>query len=326
MESDPVICISPVFKGAMALSDLLSSEGAIHFLTDKASIHNDGYLFQILYPDFVFCLSLQNGSLVFQRNDSVSVLTLDELLEDKRHLMIFAMWSYDAITLDCRAGDKVKRLELPTIPTAPPAKLIRWARKNKLIPTQSYKSEEEFRERIHSSLITINQKIREADAYKSFWNVKYDGNNIVERQPKKEVEIQPLIQCFLSDQMLLGNIEVIPEYKTGEGHLDFLFVSQVDGLGICKFCAEFKLAHSDDLDNGLCYQLPKYMDVSNATYGAYCVLNYKGDWFGRPNLKDDEALDFHLNLLKIKSKNPVHENIRCFIFDLGKPATASKKS
>lgn len=153
----------------------------------------------------------------------------------------------------------------------------------------------------------------------------YDGNKIISRQPKKEVEIQPLIHCFLSDQMLLGNIEVIPEYKTGEGNLDFLFVGQVDGLGIRKFCAEFKLAHSNDLDNGLWYQLPKYMDVSNATYGAYCVLNFEGDWFDQPNLKRGEALDVHLNLIPSKLRKPVHENIRSFIFDLRKPATASKK-
>jgi hypothetical protein len=325
MEEDPVVKISPIFRGAITFADLLSSEGTLQFFTDKNSIQGGGFLFQILYHNFIFCLSIQNNSIIFQRNDTVVILTLDELLDEKRNLGIFAMWSYDTLTIDCRSGDKEKSVAYSTVPTAPPAQLIKWARKHKLIPTQTYKTEEEFREKIYASLMTINEKIRAADAYKSFWNIVYHGNAIIDRQPKKEVEIQPLIQCFLSDQMLLGNIEIIPEYKTGEGSLDFLFVGQVDGLGVCKFCAEFKLAHSNDLDNGLRYQLPKYMDVSNATYGAYCVLNFKGDWFDQPNLKEDERLDLNLELIRITSRNPVHQNIRWFIFDLGKPATASKK-
>ena len=326
MEKDPVVKLSSTFKGAITLLDLLNSEATLSFEIDKHSIRGSRrFLFKVLYDNYIFCLSIQNKSVVIQRNNVTSVLTLDELLEENRNIRIFAMWSHYKLVLDCRAGRKWKRVEVPTTPIAPPAQLIRWARKHNLLPTETYKTEEEFRERIHASLITINQKIREADAYKSFWNIVYDGNTITERQPKKEVEIQPLIHCLLSDQMLLGNIEIIPEHKTGEGNLDFLFVGQVDGLGICKFCAEFKLAHSKDLENGLWYQLPKYMDVSNATFGAYGVLNFKGDWFDQPDLKRGETLDLHLDLIPTKVRKPVHENIRNFIFDLGKPATASKK-
>jgi hypothetical protein len=326
MEQDTVVRFSPAFKGAITLSDLLSSEGTLIFVTEQHSIQSGGFLFHILFQNFVFCLSFQDNSIVIQRNDTVSILSLEELLEEEnRNLGIFVMWSHYKLILDCRSGDKVKRVEVPTMPTAPPAQLITWARKHKLIPTETYTTEEEFREKIHASLSTINQKIREADAYKSFWNIVYEGNRIINRQPKKEVEIQPLIHCFLSDQMLLGNIEVIPEYKTGEGNLDFLFIGQVEGLGICKFCVEFKLAHSVDLDNGLLHQLPRYMDVSNATYGAYCVLNFKGDWFDQPKLKEGENLGVNLHINQLKSRNPVHERIRWFIFDLAKPTTAGKK-
>lgn len=325
MKKDPVVIISPVFKGAITLADLLNSEGTLSFVTDYRSIQANGFLFQVLYEGFVFCLSIQDCSVVIQRNDTVSVLTLDKLAEESRNIMIFAMWSHYNLILDCRVGNEGKRVEVPTIPTAPPAQLIKWARKHNLLPVTTYNSEEQFREKIHASLITINQKIQESDAYKSFWNIIYDGNTIIDRQPKKEVEIQPLIHCFLSDQMLLGNVEIIPEYRTGEGNLDFLFVGQVDGLGLYKFCAEFKLAHSNDLENGLWHQLPKYMDVCRATYGAYCVLNFKGSWFDQPKLKRDDRLDMHLFLIPSHVRKPVHENIRWFIFDLGKPETASKK-
>lgn len=158
MEKDPVVIFSPALKGAITLSDLLTSQGTLQFVTDKHTIQSGGFLFQVLYHNFIFCLSIQNNSIVFQRNDTVSVLTLDELLEENRNIMIFAMWSHDTLTIDCRAGNKAKRAEIPTVPTVPPRQLTTWARKHKLIPTQTYKTEEEFREKIYASLITINQK------------------------------------------------------------------------------------------------------------------------------------------------------------------------
>ena len=191
MAKAPMVGFSPTFKGAYTQSDLLHSEGTFFFLSDKDSIERGGYIFKVLYHNFIFCLNIQNNSVVLQRNAHVAVVTLDELLKENRHIGIFAMWSHDNLTLDCRAGETAaKRTEISTTPTAPPSQLIRWARKQNLIPTETYKTEEEFREKIHAGLLTVNQKIREADAYKSFWNIVYDGNKIIERLPKKEVEIQ----------------------------------------------------------------------------------------------------------------------------------------
>ncbi|MEY8767761.1 hypothetical protein [Francisella philomiragia] len=323
MNNQPIIRISPAFKGCMTVADLLSTEGTITFAIDNESINNEGTLFQVIDENFIFALSFQNNSMVFQRNETISILTLEHA--KKENIMFFVMWSHKTLTLQCKSNSISKKAEIPTTPVTPPLKLIKYARKNTLLSIESYKTEEEFREKIHSCLLTINQKIRETDAYKSFWNISYEGNRIVERIPKKEVDIQPLIHCLLSDQMLLSNIEVIPEYKTGVGNLDFLFIGNVEGVGMCKFCAEFKLAHSSDLDNGLWHQLPKYMEVSQANYGAYCVLNFKGSWFDLPNLKNENSLDIHLSLIPKDKKLPVHSNIRFFIFELAKIITASKK-
>jgi len=321
---EPIIRVSPAFKGAITVADLLTTEGTLQFSIDRNSINEGGIIFQLINDDFVFVLSLQNNSIVFQRNKTVSVLTVQEILDKNYEVMVFAIWTHEILTLHCMAGEDSKRAEVPTIPTATPPQLIRWARKNSLIPVEKYSTEEELREKIHSCFLTINEKIREADAFKSFWNIIYSGNKMIDRKPKKEVEIQPLMHCFLSDQMLLSNIEVIPEHKTGEGNLDFLFVGYVEGQGMCKFCSEFKLAHSQDLSKGLLQQLPAYMSVSKATYGAYCVLNYKGGWFDLPNLP--EALDVHLNIVLTKEASPFYQNIRVFIFDLAKIQTASKKT
>ena len=189
------------------------------------------------------------------------MLTLEEIFSRNCDIMVFAIWSHEVLTLHCLSGENDKRAEVQTTPTAPPLQLIKLARKKSLIPMEKYSSEEELREKIYSCLLTINEKIREADAYKSFWNITYSGNTITERKPKKEVEIQPLIHCFLSDQMLLSNIEVIPEHKTRAGNLDFLFIGYVENQGMSKFYAEFKLAHSQDLSRCLLQQLPVYMSV-----------------------------------------------------------------
>ena len=307
---EPIIEVSPAFKGVITVADLLTTEGTLQFSTNRNSVNEGGVLFQLIYDNFVFILSIQNSSIVFQRNEVV---------------MVFAIWTHETLTLHCIAGKDDKRAKVQTIPTATPLQLIRLARKNSLIPMEKYSTEEDLREKIHSCLMTINEKIREADAFKSFWNITYSGNTIIDRKPKKEVEIQPLIHCFLSDQMLLSNIEVIPEHKTGEGNLDFLFIGYVEGQGMSRFCAEFKLAHSQDLNKGLLQQLPAYMSVSKATYGAYCVLNYKGGWFDLPGLPEEMALDIHLSLVLAKGDNLFCQNIRVFIFELAKIKTASKK-
>ena len=322
---EPVISITPAFKGAMVPSDLLSSSGAITFVTDRASIGEGGFIFQVKCDGFIFALSFQNQSIVLQRNETVSVFDLKSFINKYDRIRVFAMWSTSALGFECGVDEDRKHISVPTKPIAPPASIIRWARKKMLLPVESYNSEEVFREKVYSCLITINQKIKEADAYKSFWNISYEGNTITGRQPKKEVDIQPLIHCFLSDQMLLANIEIIPEYPSGVGSLDFLFLGQVKDHGLCKLCAEFKLAHSNDLEHGLLEQLPDYMAVSNATYGAYCVLNFKGGWFEKPALPDNKALDIYLPLVQRSSSNPVQKNIRTFIFDLAKPKTASNK-
>lgn len=218
---------------------MLSSEGSLAFLTDRASISQGGFLFQVSGFDFDFCLSFQNEAIVFQRNNTFSVLNLAEFLKESDTITVFAMWSHSELKLDCRAKGEVRQANVPTQPTAPPARLVKWARRNSLLPIETYKSEEEFRERIHSSLNTINQKIREADAFKSFWNIRYDGQKIVERKPKREVEVQPIIHCILSDQMLVGNIEVIESRKPEKGIwiffswarlMDKVFVSFVQSL------------------------------------------------------------------------------------------------
>ncbi len=324
--SEPQINISSAFQGSLLIEDLLKTEATIAFRIDTASIKEGGSIFSIEYKkDFIFALSFQNNSIVIQRNDVISILELSELLDKSERIKIFIIWSPTVLTLDCGiSAEDRKRAEVKTKAVATPIELIRWVRKKHLLPTAVYKTEEEFRNKVYSILTSVNTKIHEANAFKSFWNIEYDGQKIISRNPKKEVELQPLIHCILSDMLLINNIEIIPEYSTGTGSLDFLFIAQVKDLGMIKICIEFKLAHSQDLKHGLLEQLPAYMNASTAKYGAYCVLSFKGEWFDKPNIGEDRDIQFYVNKIGIGSENPIINNIRTFIFDMAKPVTASK--
>lgn len=320
--NEPHISLTHTFEGFLAPSDLLISIGSLFFSMIGREFKKNGLMFLVKSDDFLFSLSIQNQSIILERNETKCIFNATNIIEQDGGVRALITWTPERLGIECGTTDDRKCL-VNTSPAAPPASLIRWARKTVLLPTESYASEEVFRSKVYTCLLTINEKIKEAGAYKSFWNISYEGNAITDRKPKIEVDIHPIIHCFLSDQMLLANIEVIPEYKSGVGNLDFLFIGQVKGVGMSKLCAEFKLAHSDDLEHGLIAQLPEYMTTSQASYGAYCVLNFKGDWFDRPVFSDGKELCIHLHQVKRDSGNPIAKNIRTFIFDLAKPKTAS---
>jgi hypothetical protein len=315
---------SPAFKGMLTVRDLLDNEGTFSFRVQSAKNLGTGYLFKLLHNDFAMILSFGHNTIVLQRNETVSVLTLDDIPETG-NIMFFVMWDYSELTIECKFGSGVndrKLAKVPTVPCSPPNSLIKWARTNNLIKIEEYSTEEEFRNKIHSCLQSIQDKIIESRTYYPFWNIQYEGHKIVSRTPKNETEIQPLIQGLLSDQLIMSTIEIIPEFKGGYGDLDFLFISKLKNDGFAYFCAEFKNAHSQKLEDGLLKQLLLYMKDKNAKYGAYCVLDYRGEFFKLPKI--DHELDIYLALLISSSKNPFLDNVRPFIYTLSKPNTASK--
>ncbi|BBQ52346.1 MULTISPECIES: hypothetical protein [Aeromonas] len=322
---EPIVYISPAFRGGLIPSDLFRTEATIMFDVSCDMVIHGGIIFHIEYEEFILSLSFQNNSIVFQRNDTVSVLELNEFIYLSADIRTFVIWSTSSITLNCGINrEPRKHYEIKTKSVAPPVELLRWARKNSLLNKDIYHSEEEFRNRVYSSLSSINDKISEANAYKSFWNIEYKGQKIISRKPKIEVDLQPVIHCMLSDQMLLSNIEIIPEYGAGVGNIDFVLIASVKDRGMVRLCVEFKLAHSKDLAHGLIQQLPAYMASTKSKYGAYCILSFKGEWFDKPNIGDDIDIQDHVNKISIRDNSPVLDNIRTFIFDMTKPITASK--
>ena len=119
--------------------------------------------------------------------------------------------------------------------------------------------------------------------------------------------------------------QIILEFKSGIGDLDFLFIAKLKNEGFAYFCVEFKNAHSDKLEDGLLKQLPTYMNNKKAQYGAYCVLDYRGDWFDQPRIKEDMRLAQYLSSVSNSLDLSLEERIRTFIYNLSKPKSASKR-
>jgi hypothetical protein len=298
-------------------------------VTDKEAFIRGGLLFQLIDDSerdpFIFSLSIQSKVIVFQRNDVVSLLTLEEA--NCQTYIIIITWTYTELNIYCSIGNResdLKKAIVKTNPITPPNSLIRWARKNNLLPVEEFDSEEEFREKVHSCLASIQDKITEGGSFMQFWNIRYDGQKIIDRNPKREIEVQPIIHSMLSDQFLMSSIEIIPEYESAIGNLDFLFLAKIRNAGFAHFCTEFKNAHSGDkLNQGLTKQLPLYMENKKSRYGAFCVLDYRGEYFDRPQTENIMDLQSQLEHMRIAMQNPYTDNIRIFIYNLSKPKSAS---
>ena len=328
------IYIAPDLKGFVTPSDLLVSHGMIVFNSHWQSKHllKDNIIFRIISDGFIFELKTENGEMQLRRNEVGVVIDLKLLPTELDQVRVDAYWSIDKIRVSCGEIDKNGPhglgkhgiySEIETSPAPVPSNLVTWARKQSLIPLETYNTEEEFRARVYAGLGSIQEKIDKAGAAISFWDVEYKGRKILKRTPKREPDIHPIINCLLSDQMLLANIEVIPEYKTGVGNLDFLFIGPLKENGTAKLAVEFKRAHADDLEHGLEIQLPNYMRNIGTNYGAYCVLSFKGHWFNKPSAELVD-LDYTLKMKINQAKPPVLEGIRVFTYDLSKPVSASK--
>ena len=188
------------------------------------------------------------------------------------------------------------------------------------MPVNEYKTEEEFRQRIYTSLISLKDRVTEIGAINGLWNISYKSSKIDTRLPKRETDIHPTIHSLLHDQMLMGSVRVIPERQTGVGDLDFSFVGAVQGRGTCEVFAEFKLAHSKDVYRGLEQQLPDYMRNQGIKYSAYCVLWFKCAWFDEPKSLSLVDMEKELNA-RLPSTNL--SGIRVFVVDCSKGTTAS---
>jgi hypothetical protein len=319
----PEFHIADGVLGRVTVEALLRSEGTIEFVYQPFMMMVDRYaFFHIAHNDFWFTAGVIRGELVFQRCEYILRVPLSLLAQPFNrggHFLI--SWSMDHLLVTpgtLPENGVFPQLVVTIQPRPTPHHLLDSARKQNLAPTAEYNSAEELLARVHSGLSFLQDKIDEIPNVDLFWNLVYQGNTIVARNPKKEKEILPAIQCLLSDFSLTSSIQVIPEMTTSTGRLDFLFVGQVRGQGSHQVCAEFKSAHSADLINGIEVQLPAYMNSLRAMDGTYCILDFRGEHFDEPRV---DTAELHRQLAIAAERGWPHRYrpIKLHHFHLGRP-------
>ncbi|WP_375055624.1 hypothetical protein [Zobellella sp. DQSA1] len=308
--------------GRLTAEALLRSTGSVDiWLSEQVFPKYKFCIFRIADKGFFFNLGFINGELIFQRNQHV--LKVDESFFKKlpNNTTFIASWEPDRLTflLGPRGfqGPSIRKtMNINPIPA--PNNLIRWAREQSLLPTKEYEKESDFVARVHSGLAMLQDKIDAMPSRDIFFDINYNNRKIKNRRPKKETDLHGIIHALLSDQFFIASIEVIPEASSGVGNLDFLFLGFIKNCGLMKVCAEFKLAHSQDLYRGIEHQLPSYMKAHGTSNGTYCILDF--------DAKASDSSDLHCELALAASRGWQDRlsPIKIHHFYLSKPMTASK--
>lgn len=325
---DNTIEISPILSRSASPTDLLKPRGKLSMAPlniESNFFDNSGTLFIVDGPNFNFHFSVDSNGLYVKRNGHTCSLKPSMFPNGK---LVFFLMSWNPTELKLLSGYKEKEkvvevLQTTNTPsTTAPLSLKRWAREKSLLKKTIYKSVEELRDSVYQCLSDLKDKIEDSGSGDSFFDYVYDGNKVIEKNPKKEPLTQPLLLPILNTELFLRGIEIFRENTTPSGDVDFTVTGAVEGLGSSNMAIELKNAHSGKLENGLLNQLPDYMRSQNSEYGAYVVLNYNidGDRSTRAELIQK------LNLLQLKSNdNLVQTKIRIFVIDLDKKIVQLKR-
>lgn len=325
--ADAGVAIAPSLRGNFGLLDLLAPEATLYcvFGYDRMT---PGQLFLVQGPGYTLDLRTSHENLELVRNGYQAKVRLAHPSRRTGNLITTIIWDQTRLHLwiSDRDGDRDDTCNTPS--SFPPYALREWARRQALAPDVIYESSEILYESVLDQLQHLRDKIVDANAINPFWDIQYDGNTIVTRKPKHETDIHPLIRLLLDDLEIQKGLQVIPEYPTGSGSLDFLICGRTSSNQIVKVCVEFKHAHSADLAHGFKVQLPEYMARTATDYGIYCVLDFGSTYPANasklhiPGLNSDESsLDLFLSLAHVGTG---HRYLRSLIIDVSKRVVPSK--
>jgi hypothetical protein len=333
MIEDVRVDIAPQFRGHVTARALIEPKGTIEFRSNFSQVGGTcaGIVFRLISRDYILEVGFTSAHFYILRNDYRLEVPLNPVYEPTGDVRFFATWNLDRLSLVVldesfdaairglpqpeRAEEvKKRRATLKTPPTIPPNDLLVWARQQAILPTGGYDSVETFNETVASSLEAIVDEILALGSSNPFWDISYDGPSISRRRPKREADIHPTIHSLLFYIAIAKKLEITPEYSIAGGRLDFLVSGPLVNGAIANVCIEFKHAHSDDLENGLLKQLPTYMRAKGCSFGIFCVLYFKGQYFEDPKGYDAHSLRINLEVLRRKAGL---DNIRTLILDVG---------
>lgn len=350
-DSEVVVALAPEIEGRFTPQHLLAPEATIQIwqTVDEVRRQRSGVLMHVEAPGLVFEIGFRESSPYIRRNDAELSYQVDPstLTKDGKVMWTFA-WSpvlldisfHDPTFDDEMAGaqteaekkvvqaQRVKRLATPAFRL--PDAVTSWLRMKALLPKKLYRSAEELWSTVREALEDIDQLIKHTGKANPFWDVSYKGQKIVGRQPKKETDCHAAIQLLLDKTALAKSLEIIPEFSTAGGQLDFLVLGRLESGQMARICIEFKHAHSKDLQQGLLTQLPEYMSSQRSAHGLYGVLWFKGRDFGEPQLKVPikslDEKDLLRNGLSVSAYRALPSNkIEVVVLDVSRRIPPSKK-
>ena len=123
--------------------------------------------------------------------------------------------------------------------------------------------------------LTVKKSIELGGIYGSLWK---NGHF---KEPRKEIDIQPIIKSHLRPILEIKGIQISREVVAANGSLDFLCTYTYGGR-LFKVGIELKKAHHENLLNGLTQQLPQYLKDEGTKHGIFLVLWFKNDNFSQP--------------------------------------------
>lgn len=318
IEEEPRIIICDALRPMLPPSRLLASTFTMLVLLPRNN--PNGVLFHVFAPGFKLEASIRDGQLILQRNGSEVKTTLPPDREGGPPGLATPPTFVHVRPQSIALTTALENVEVPTVATYPPQSLINWARRRALAPILQYDSQQHFFSTVVEALAGVQDTIEAASMQGAFWDEKRgDRGRIDGRVPKREVEIQPIIEGFLRDVGFTKSFEVIREPTAAAGRLDFYFLAGLRGGGLVGVCMELKHAHSDAIYDGLETQLPAYMRSKGAEFGIYGVLWFKGSDFDKPNEEFplfSAALTARCAELGLK--------IKVEVFDLTRPVAPTK--
>jgi hypothetical protein len=193
----------------MSVSALLQNK-----CTFQVKVFRDGQgeLFSLISPDYKIAMSIQDGAVVFRRNEYEA---RKEIGLVQRHYQILASWKPDqfqlALMIDDDVGGEDACVTVDTPPIYVPVSLLDWARRFSLLPRKTYSSAADFLSVFLESLRQAAQTIRDANCYSLFWDRQKLQGAPQRLFPKREPEAVAGIAAFLQDHSLIGGYQIFRE-------------------------------------------------------------------------------------------------------------------
>ena len=252
--------ISPVIRPSTSMTDLLTPHGSFQIYSRLNNNFFDDYFvyFIVEGENFEFKLWTDEFRIHVLRNGQRCSLTRE--IQNNQILSYFKLaWTPYAIGFVTPDSEGQIKIGLRTLPISVPLSLKHWAKDQGLKPQKFYDSEADFRDTVYQCISTLKIKIEGNESADSFWDFTYDRNKILDKKPKREPKVHPLIKTIIETELYLKGIIVFRENTTAEGNIDLTLVANIKDSSPANVCIEVENLHSNEIESGLTKQLPNYM-------------------------------------------------------------------